>query len=136
MPGPPTPLLGLIPPTVRGDINIWGTELNNDLALIDNLASSALLTPTSGSNVNLTFSPNLITVYQLSAGASSITATLPAAGPVNTGRFIYVMKVDAGAGFVIVAGTINGSANYLLVQQWQYVKLMFNGVTWNVFGGN
>ena len=35
MPNSPTPNMGLTPPTVSGDFNEWGGELNNDLSIVD-----------------------------------------------------------------------------------------------------
>lgn len=66
-------------------------------------------------------------------GVSGITYT-PFAGAAD-GTVVMVMKVDAGAGAVTVLGTINGSANFVLTNQWQLVELRAQGGAWQVLRG-
>jgi hypothetical protein len=79
------------------------------------------------------------TVEVATAGASDITRTLPPASGL-TERIVTVKKIDSGAGSVIVEGngseTIDGALNYTLVNQWQYVRLLCDGLGWNVIGNN
>lgn len=71
MPSGLTPNLGLTLPTIAGDAFIWGTELNNDLLLIDSMlgpfAGDFRLVPIDNVNGRVTVifqsAPNGITVY-------------------------------------------------------------------------
>lgn len=134
MPGTPTPNLNLAIPTVGGDVNTWGNELNTNLSIIDSMVAAAYNTPSS--SIAMSLSPNFITSYAVTTGNTNQTLTLPSLTAASTGRIFVVLKADTGTGFVIIAGTINGSSNYTLVNFSQYVWLIYNGASWNVIGGN
>ncbi len=85
-------------------------------------------------------SPDNQEIVELATGGSSdITRTLPPAATVPN-QILTEKKVDSGAGAVILAGTgtdtIDGDATYKLVNQYQYVRLVSDGSSWNVIGGN
>lgn len=74
-------------------------------------------------------------VFLLTAGVSNRTITLPTASA-NTNRKIVFKKVDSGVGQIIVDGegaeTIDGVANFLLVDQDDYVAVVCSGTEWVV----
>lgn len=129
MPGSPTPHLGLTVPTVGGDVDSWGGELNTDLAIIDNLGIAAVLT------TSVSLAPTLtqpVTWVFSTAGISGITVTLPIAGS-NTGREMRVVMVDVGPGVITVnsaGGTIMGATSDQLSNQNQVARYGSDGTTW------
>jgi hypothetical protein len=134
MPGTPTPNLGLTVPTVGGDNNIWGGELNSDLATIDGLALTAFLNVAANFNAN----PSAVSpwmTYRVTTGVGAISGLLPSAASCP-GKVITVKKVDSGTGTVTVTGSIDGQASYILSGQFQYVTLLSNGVTFDVIANN
>lgn len=131
MPGTPTPNLSLILPTVGGDNNTWGTETNSNWSAVDTALTTAGVN-TASISTTISFSPNFITFWKFTTGASNLTATTPTPGASNTGRILVVIKVDTGAGHVSITGTIGGSSGYTLVNQNQSVWLMSNGTSWDI----
>jgi hypothetical protein len=73
----------------------------------------------------------------VTTGSVDRTITLPTAAD-NTSRVIKTIKADAGTGKVIVDGegseTINGTATFVLVSQYNYVELLCTGTEWIVTG--
>jgi hypothetical protein len=136
MPNAPTPNLGLTVPTVGGDFNMWGGELNTDLAILDGLGSAAIFSPSINFPVQFGTFPE--TFVMAASGALGITVTLPPAATVP-GRIVTVKKVDAVFANVTVApiaGTIDGNATYLLGNQYQYVRVLSDGSNWKIVGNN
>lgn len=141
MPGAPTPLLGLIVPTVGGDVNTWGTELNTDLGIIDSLG--ALAGNSSSVGRNFAFGINPITLAFETGGVGGITDTLPSAVG-HFGEGFWIKKVDVGAGAVTIntsAGqTIDGEAgggtSYSLVNPGQYVLVVSDGANYQIMAAN
>lgn len=133
MSGSPTPILGLIVPTIGGDTNVWGTELNTDLALIDNIGAVGLFARSAN------FAPQpqgyLETLWRVTTGTSTIVVTLPAAAT-YPGRIITIKKVDAAVGQVSIVGSIDGQAAWDIATQYSYCRLVSNGVTYDVIGNN
>jgi len=135
MPGTPTPNLQLIVPTVGGDANIWGNELNTNLGTLDNLA----LAFTSNQSASFTAAANTFgpeNAYKVTTGGSTITATLPTPSTC-TGKIINVKKVDAGVGSVTVSATpavIDGNNTYVINAQYQFVRVQSNGTSWDILG--
>jgi hypothetical protein len=131
MPGPNTPILDLIVPTVGGDANIWGTELNADLAILDNLGSA----PTVNVNAAYVAVPNDFpeTVYRVITGSAALPFTLPSPASV-TGKIFLIKKVDAGTGYVNVIGAIDGQASYYVTNQYAFVRISSNGGSYDVIG--
>jgi hypothetical protein len=136
MPGAPTPNLGLTVPTVGGDVNNWGTELNGDLAILDGLGAFTVYQTAIGLLVAFTVFPEVIVLA--TGGAGGISVQLPACASWAK-KIALVKKVDAAVGVITVsciAGLIDGLANYPLVNQFQYVRLLSDGVNANVVGNN
>jgi hypothetical protein len=131
MPGAPTPNLGLTVPTVGGDNNQWGAEINGDLAIIDQLG--IVLTIPQGGTFVATQGLTPEVVYRVATGPGNVNASLSAT---TIGKIITLKKVDAGAGSVVVIGSIDGQASYLLTNQFQYVRVQYNGATYDVIGNN
>jgi len=69
----------------------------------------------------------------VTTGASDRTMTLPTASA-NTGRVIEFVKMDSGAGDVIIDGesteTINGSTTTTFSGQYSYCKVICDGTEW------
>jgi hypothetical protein len=136
MPNAPTPNLGMIVPTVGGDFNNWGGELNADLAILDNLGVFSTFATAISVVAPLGTFPE--TMIYGTGGVAGITVTIPAAASVP-GKTVLVKKMDATAGRVNVqpiAGLIDGFALYELVNQYQYVRLNSDGLNWNIVGNN
>ena len=127
-------MLGLTVPSVGGDINAWGAELNADLALLDALGAAQILIISSNTVVALT---QPVTIILAISGATGVTITLP--NPAfNKGRMVWVKKTDTGAGPVTLtplAGNIENGSNYQLVNQLQSVLLAPDAVNWWAFAG-
>ena len=130
MPGTPTPNLNLTVPTVAGDPNTWGNEINNDLAIIDQLGVAGQSTQIA----NFTATPGIQpeTFFRVTTGSGTITATLL---PILN-KIVTILKVDAGVGSVVIIGSIMGQASYMLSNEFQYVRLQYNGTTYDVVGNN
>ena len=79
-------------------------------------------------------------LVEMTTGAGGITANLPDATTIPAGRPYKFIKVDSGAGAGTITPngvqTINGNANYQLVEQWQHVEIYSDGSNWKVIGGN
>lgn len=131
MPSGLTPNLGLTIPTVGGDNNQWGAELNTDLAIIDALGTSTSLP--QGASFVATGSVTPETVYRVTTNGATVTVTLNAS---VIGKILTFKQVDGGAGKVVIVGTIDGQGSYVLAQQYQYVRLQWNGTTYDVIGNN
>lgn len=136
MPNAPTPNLGLTVPTVGGDFNIWGNELNTDLFILDGLGASAPSTPSTSGPVVI---GNVLETFVMATGGPvGITLTVPVPASFR-GKLITIKKVDANFGLVTItptAGTIDGNASYLLVNQYQYIRLYSDGTNWQIVGNN
>ena len=89
-------------------------------------------------SINLTLDDTHSTV-KATGGAGGITITLPTAVG-RQGRRYTIVRVDVGAGDVTLDGngseTINGDADYILVNQWQHVTVESDNVNWVVVGSN
>jgi len=131
MPGVPTPILGLAVPTIGGDVNSWGGELNADLAIPDNLGALAIFNINSNYSAIVSTAPE--TVIRVTTGAGTIVVTLPNPAICN-GKLFTIKKVDSGVGQVSVVGAIDGQASYIIGDQFSYVRLMSNGASYDVIG--
>lgn len=135
MPNAPTPILGMVTPTVGGDNNTWGTELN---AIFLNILDQLGTVPTIPQNANFNAVPtiNPETVFRVTAGAGTVTATLNSVAPI-VGKVLTFVKEDGGGGQVVIQGaTIGGQGSYALTIQYQYVRIQWNGATWDIVGNN
>ena len=100
-------------PTVNGDANVWGTELNGDLSIIDNNMGGAVSISVAG-NTNVTASAaqaqNL--THQLTGALTgSISYILPA-----TGGFYNVSNGTSGAYSLTVITSAGGSTGIVVPQ--------------------
>jgi hypothetical protein len=137
LPGTPTPNLGLIPPTVGSDNNVWGNYLNQDLATIDTLAVSPII------NINSSYAAVVTNAVEqvilCTTGALAITVTLPAPS-VSQGKIFTVKKIDSGVGTVTInsigGGTIDGQGSWVNANQYVYVRVISDGVSYDVIGNN
>jgi hypothetical protein len=134
MPGTPTPILGLAVPTVGGDNNTWGGELNGDLAILDNLGAATVVATSISFTAAASVFPEVI--YRVTTGAGLVTATLPAPSSIPVGKIFTFKKVDAGTGQVLVSGPIDGSTSWTIGTQFSYVRVANNGSTYDVIGNN
>lgn len=134
MPGTPTPNLGLTVPTIGGDNNIWGAELNADLMILDGLGVATVAPPFSA-DMTAVAGVSVEKTYRGSSGAGTVNLTLPT--PVGiAGKIFVIIKIDAAIGNINIIGTINDQPNYSLGNQYQYVRVQSNGTTYDVIGNN
>lgn len=134
MPGSPTPILGLTVPTVGGDNGTWGTELNTDLAILDNLGAATVINESADFAAAASVFPEV--VYRVTTGSSVITATLPSPTSIPVGKIFTIKKIDSGVGQVVVSGSIDGATSWTIGTQWSYVRVSNNGATYDVIGNN
>jgi hypothetical protein len=138
MPGTPTPILGLIVPLVGGDNNIWGTELNTNLATIDNLGAQNIVN--ASVNYAAVVGVNPRTLIRMTTSASNLTVTLPTPSTLNNGKSWIALKVDNGAGILTIIAAngalIGGQATWTRAMQNGFVECMSNGTTYDVVGNN
>jgi hypothetical protein len=137
MPTTPTPILGLVVPLVGGDINVWGGELNADLATIDALGATPVTVINSNSTLVPAISP--FTLGLCSGGAGGITVMLQC--PSIKPSIFVISKIDAAVGTITIvpnSGLINpgGLSSYVLSNQGQFVWLAFDGANYNVIAAN
>jgi len=135
MPGPPTPVLGLIIPTVGGDANQWGTELNSNLATIDSLGAASIVNVSSAYAATRPIFPEMI--IRVTTSGLSISVTLSSSASV-AGKIYTVKKLDAGAGIVriLAADGIDNQTEWDLTNQFQFVRVYANGASYDVIGGS
>ena len=133
MPGTPTPNLGLTVPTVGGDVGAWGAELNGNLAIIDGLGKVQVINISSSTPAVLGISPE--TIVRATTGGLTITYTLLPAAQCS-GRIWTIKKVDSGLGSVSIVtadgSLIDGNASWTIANQFSYVRVMSNGVGYDV----
>jgi len=75
----------------------------------------------------------------IDASVGNVTITLPSAYDVAEGKEILIKVLTIGSGFSAIVDaesgeTIDGSANYTFVSDYDYVKVMSTGTTWIVTG--
>lgn len=133
MPGPSTPILGLIQPTVGGDNSLWGTELNANNVTLDNLGAAAVVNVSAAYAATRPTFPEMI--LRVTTAGLNIPITLPAASLV-AGKIYTIIKIDSGTGNVQVLGAINDQTEWDLDNQYAYVRLYSNGASFDVIGGS
>jgi hypothetical protein len=78
-------------------------------------------------------------MYRVTTAAGTIVATLPTAVG-NAGQVFIFKKVDSGAGTVVITPTggqtIDGLSTFTLNVQYQYIALMSNGATFDIWSRN
>lgn len=132
MPGTPTPNLGLTVPTVGGDNNTWGGELNGDLAIIDGLGAAGVVKVSANYAAVVGIFPE--TIVMMTTGGSNKTVTLLAPSAC-AGRIWNIKKADSGAGSVSIvptSGLIDGASSWSLVGQYSNVRVLSDGVNYAV----
>jgi hypothetical protein len=121
--------LGLIVPTIGGDSNIWGQELNTNLQTIDLVGATAIFSVSS--NYTATISKSPLTLIKVTTSGLTINITMPDPAT-NTGKQYNIKKMDAGAGIVNVIATIDLQTSWQLTNQFQCLGITSNGVTYDV----
>src|SRR5271156_2739425 len=137
MPNTPTPILGLAVPSVGGDVNLWGTELNTNFPILDELGDYPVLIVAA--SLSLAFFNVPETIVLCYGGAAGITLNLPIGIPAGIQRVLTLKKMDATVGTVLInalVSTIDGASSFGLFNQYQYVRLLWDGVQWDVIGNN
>ena len=133
MPSTPTPILGLIQPTVGGDSSTWGSELNGNNATLDNLGAAAVVNVATAYTATRPTFPEMI--LRVTTAGLNIPITLPAPSVV-AGKIYTIIKVDSGLGNVQVLGPINNLTEWDLDNQYTYVRLYSNGSSYDMIGGS
>jgi len=135
MPGTPTAILGLIVPTVGGDANIWGTELNTNLATIDSLGALSVVNVSSAYSATRPVFPEML--IRVTTSGLAIPVTLPSSASV-AGKVYTVKRLDAGAGTVQILATdgIDNQTEWDLTNQYQWVRIFANGSSYDVIGSS
>jgi Chaperone of endosialidase len=123
--GTPTPNKGFTLPTVGGDFNTWGGELNGNFSILDNNLGGAVNVPVTGTSVTLT-STQLQSLFVGLTGSPS--GNFVAAFPVNNG--IYIISNNNTGGFT--ATISNGGAQDITLANGQTALLLMSpgGVFW------
>lgn len=131
-----TPILGLSVPTINGDNNTWGSELNGNLSIIDLLGAAGIFNVSS--NFNVVSGSQVERFYRVVTGGMNVAGTLPDPGTIPPGKLFTIKVLDVGGSATLacinVAVTIDGQANYVIPNQYSGVRLLANGVNFDVVG--
>ncbi len=135
MPSTPTAILSLIVPTVGGDQNQWGTELNTDLATIDFLGAASVTTVSSSYNTIRPTYPEMI--IRVTTSGLNVPINLADPGQV-AGKIYTIKKIDAGLGTVQILSTagIDNFTEWDLTNQYAFVRVYANGTSYDVIGSS
>lgn len=90
---------------------------------------------------NVTATPttldNTYSDVNVDATAGTVTINLPAAASYK-GKMYTITKVDSSANFIIVDGNasevINGATTKVLINQWDQLNILSDGVQWAIIG--
>jgi len=132
MPSGVTTILGLTIPTVGGDANIWGTELNTNLGIIDLTGAASIVNVSS--NYTATNAKSILTLIRVTTSGLTINVTLPDPGT-NMGKCYAIKKLDAGLGIVNIIGTVDLQTSWQLSNQFQVVILCSMGTAYDIISG-
>jgi len=132
MPSGTTTILGLTIPTVGGDANIWGTELNTNLGIIDLTGAASIVNVSS--NYTATNAKSILTLIRVTTSGLTINVTLPDPGT-NMGKCYAIKKLDAGLGIVNIIGTVDLQTSWQLSNQFQVVILCSMGTAYDIISG-
>lgn len=133
MPGTPTPIYGLVNPTVGGDTNAWGPEVNGNWSLLDTLLGlprvARAVVPGSG----------VLDLSQATAWTLTVTAPITLSlinVPAGTFCSRVPLRIINGGAFAITWPAAiawpTGNPPQLQVAGTDYVELITfdNGATW------
>ena len=84
MPNLPTPTLGLAVPSISGDVNSWGAELNGDLVTLDALGDYPVFPVVTSASIVFSNVPE--TIIEAYGGAAGIVINLPIGIPAGINR--------------------------------------------------
>lgn len=132
MPGTPTPILNLVVPTVGGDTGAWGTELNGNFQILDSLGVAQVTSISANFTAVTGIFPESIILC--TSGITNIAVSLPSPATCK-GKIFLIKKIDAGIGSVSVApasGTIDGQNPYVINNQYSFVRVISDGVNFDV----
>jgi hypothetical protein len=131
-----TPILGLPLPTVNGDDNTWGGKLNTGLGILDFLGAAAVSSVASNFLVVAAIFPEAF--YRVTTGGMNVTGTLPDPGTIPVGKLFTVKVLDVGGSATLQcvnpAVTFDGQPNYVIPNQYSGVRVLANGVNYDVVG--
>ena len=135
MPTTPTPILNLTVPTVGGDSNSWGAELNTDLVTIDSLGAASVVNVSATYAATRPIYPEMI--LRVTTSGLNIPITLPSSASV-AGKIYTIKKIDAGLGTVqiLAADLMDNQAEWDLTNQYAFVRLYANGSSYDVIGSS
>ena len=136
MPGASTPILGLTVPTVGADANVWGGELNFDLAILDNLGAMLVTTLTTSSTLGPSTFPEQY--VRCICGLNPLIVGLPVPSLMNAGKAFLVKKIDSGPGVltIVSAAGIDGQTSWIRAAQWSFLRVLSIGTAYEIIGGN
>jgi hypothetical protein len=136
MPGTPTAILGLTVPTVGGDFQSWGPEVNQNWSILDLLGACGVF-PVSSAFVVVSGS-QFERFYRVTTGGLNVPGTLPDPGTIPPGKVFTIMVADVGGSITLScinpAVTIQGQTTFLMTNQFAVVRLLANGVNYDVVG--
>lgn len=119
------------------DQDLWGGFLNDDLDTIDSelwIAQRWITRSISSTDTLTTADERKLILASASGGA--VTVNLPAAATAGDGFVVAVKRTNSGANAVTIDGnsseTIDGSATYVLSNQYHGVILQCDGSNWNI----
>jgi hypothetical protein len=131
-----TAILGLTVPTVNGDEDTWGDELNGDLVILDALGAGAVVNASSNFLISAGIFPEKF--YLITTGGLTVTGTLPDPGTIPPGKLFTVKILDIGGSINLVCANvavlIDGQTNYFLNNQYAFVRLLSDGANYDVVG--
>lgn len=112
------------------DVKNWHSSFSYDLK------NGTVYLKTSAKSADYTvLDTDGIHTILMTTGASDRTVTLPTAAD-NDGRLLKIVKVDSGAGFVIIDGegleTVAGATTNTLHVQGAFIYLQCDGTEWHV----
>jgi len=133
MPSGSTANIGLTIPTVGGDSNIWGTELNGNLTIIDRLGVGNIWNVSS--NFSVSYNAAAEQFYRITSGGLTVTGTLPDPATIPLGKLFTFKLLDIGGVNLQCSNPgvfIDGAAIWSLVNQYNFVRLLSVGSTYDV----
>jgi hypothetical protein len=133
VPSGSTPNIGLTIPTVGGDSNIWGVELNGNLTIIDRLGVGNIWNVSS--NFSVSYNTSTEQFYRITTGGLTVTGTLPDPALIPLGKLFTFKMLDIGVVNLQCVNPgvfIDGAAIWSLFNQYNFVRLLAVGSTYDV----